>query len=446
MKTLKIIVVFFILMSIKAEAQWAEVNSPGVPFTDIAVISEDTCYGIVESASWDNNMYKTFDGGNTWSSVTVNVDTNFMMDHNVIQFITQDTGFVAGRADVNGGWFAGGYSAGRIYKTVDGGVSWSDISPPEFPDSSIGIYNMYFFNESTGLAFEGTGYGSVRIWKTTDGGVSWTSKTLPTLNLSNVSFNQNGQGYVAGSGTSSGFYSQGIVVFTNDFGSTWSYNALNNPNTRIGAVERIDQNTVYALSKVGGKLFKSFDNGSTWDTTYLPMEAYNMHFFTKTNGFLIGEGDTTSAIYSTMDGGQNWNLELTLSKSGISGMKFNEVAGYIHGQWTNAILAKYTDDGVISSTTEANVPFNTFSEGILGIYPNPAESRLHVQFDVMNITSNLKFTITDMTGKVVNSYVVNDVGSGSYVIDISSVRSGQYILQMQNNEQVLDNRKIVIAH
>ncbi|MBW8050483.1 MAG: T9SS type A sorting domain-containing protein [Cytophagales bacterium] len=446
MKTLKINAVFFFLMSINAEAQWTEVTSPGSVLTDIATISENIAYGIHSS----NKMYRTFDGGKTWSSVTVNVGTNFMTSHNTIQFINSNIGFVGGMTMVNGGVFGGGYEAPRIYKTTNGGISWSDISPPEIPEDGLrGINYFYFFNQLTGLAF--ANYGGTKVWRTTNGGLSWKSQAPLPIYLYDVSFDQNGQGYAAG--ISSDFHGKGAIAFTNDFGRTWLTHTINDHSAYIKDIELIDENTVYALNYpevlalhppylVGEpKIFTSFDNGTTWDTIHLPMYANNIHFFNKMEGFLVGPGDNlthNTRIFSTVDGGQNWTLELTISKSGATKMRFNKNAGYIIGIYTNAVfVAKYTDT--------VNAYLNEANGIIFSIYPNPAQSTINIHFDAVNKTNNIIFSITDISGKIVKSKIVN-VSSGIFLMDVSDVRTGQYILQIQHNGEILDSKKIIITN
>jgi hypothetical protein len=69
------------------------------------------------------------------------------------------------------------------------------------------------------------------------------------------------------------------------------------------------------------------------------------------------------------------------------------------------------------------------------MFPNPATDILSIQF---NDTSELKVTLFDLLGRKVISKVLDSNNSD---IDVSTLASGTYIVQMQNenNEKISKN-------
>lgn len=110
-----------------------------------------------------------------------NVDTSQKLDYNYksissnlsntvncVCFIDSITGFVG--------------SYGKIFKTNDGGINWSNDNMIDSPINSI-----YFINDSVGFAVGGESQcfgtdcqilGSI-VYKTTDSGNTWKKKSIP---------------------------------------------------------------------------------------------------------------------------------------------------------------------------------------------------------------------------------------------------------------------------
>ena len=102
-----------------------------------------------------------------------------------------------------------------IYKSIDGGASWFDITPRNYQINSNG-WGCYFLNESVGVFLEGGCLdGRQKFHKTTDGGASWTRFIGNEFNsgLSDAILEPDGTGFAV---------SSGVLWRTFDYGSTWS--------------------------------------------------------------------------------------------------------------------------------------------------------------------------------------------------------------------------------
>ncbi|GAG37063.1 unnamed protein product, partial [marine sediment metagenome] len=89
-----------------------------------------------------------------WPSMTTGTGTHFRS----ISFVNPGVGFAASTI------------SGNVWKTENGGTSWSS-----YTTTGVSPYDIYFVNELTGWAAGGSGSNGV-IAKTTDGGSTWTTQ------------------------------------------------------------------------------------------------------------------------------------------------------------------------------------------------------------------------------------------------------------------------------
>ena len=107
-----------------------------------------------------DSVYVTTDGGLTWN-LQYEHDKNVKQgDISRVKFVTASNGFI--------------YGMKNLIRTTDGGFTWNDVSGPFFAFSEYPP-ELQFLDEMTGYALS-KNYTSQesRIYKTTDGGLSWT--------------------------------------------------------------------------------------------------------------------------------------------------------------------------------------------------------------------------------------------------------------------------------
>ncbi|MGA2624363.1 MAG: YCF48-related protein [Bacteroidota bacterium] len=142
-----------------------------------------------------SNLTRTTDGGNHWTTI---------MNHSIssIQFLNADTGWV-----VNYDWS----SDSSVFRTSNGGQTWqcANLDHP---------ISLRFVSPTTGCA----GGTSGRIWKTTDGGATWSLKHGPTTEswyMHRLAFSSPMVGWAVGYiGNGLGDY----ILHTTDGGETWA--------------------------------------------------------------------------------------------------------------------------------------------------------------------------------------------------------------------------------
>jgi gliding motility-associated-like protein len=160
----------------------------------------------VPSASRQSKVFRSFDGGLTWSTFTglpMGTTAPIMYE---LEFPTSLIGYAAGTRDT-------------IYKTTDGGVTWNKLPLPTPGITPQISYKDMFALDANTVFLVGNGFPRKVVFRTTDGGATWTDITgninsLGTGNLNAIIMHDINNGYVVTPG--------GGLLITTDGGTTWS--------------------------------------------------------------------------------------------------------------------------------------------------------------------------------------------------------------------------------
>jgi photosystem II stability/assembly factor-like uncharacterized protein len=189
-----------------------------------------------------------------------------------------------------------------LFKTTDGGKSF-DLLKNQGGNT---IFGMHFFDSNTGfITFAG------RLFKTEDGGINW-SEEEEINKLDKLKFINENVGFLYGGTTNIPFaggepVSSGGILKTTDGGQTWT--ELNISVPEITALYFVDANIGYfSTTAFDAKIYKTLDGGTTWNLVSEDIEGLilEMIFLDVNKGFaLTHEGK----IYRTTDGGINWSID-----------------------------------------------------------------------------------------------------------------------------------------
>ncbi len=102
----------------------------------------------------------------------------------------------------------------------------------------------------------------------------------------------------------------------------------------------------------------------------------------------------------------------------------------------------YIDVTTVAITAATAAPLASMGNGAINVYPNPASSVLHIQWASQRVGS-AQLALTDMTGRVVNSAVINMTKAGETQLSTEGLSNGLYLLTIKAGE-VNYNSKIVI--
>jgi photosystem II stability/assembly factor-like uncharacterized protein len=129
-----------------------------------------------QSTSWGDGVFKSIDGGKTWT--LMGLPTSRAINRIVIDSRNNDVVLVAATGDL---WGSGGERG--VYKTADGGKTWKQVLKVDDdtgandlvmdPSNSQILYASTYQRRRTPCCMNGGGPGS-GIWKSTDGGDTWT--------------------------------------------------------------------------------------------------------------------------------------------------------------------------------------------------------------------------------------------------------------------------------
>ncbi|MBI3510317.1 MAG: T9SS type A sorting domain-containing protein [Bacteroidetes bacterium] len=165
------------------------------------------------------------------------------------------------------------------------------------------------------------------LWKSIDGGATWSSNTdlLPAISISDIAIDPaNTQVMYLATGDKYGIYfseqtwgqySAGILKST-DGGATWNttgmnYSLFNNAIIQRLIIDPSNTNILFAATNSG--IFKTTDGGTTWNIirngNYYDIEM------NPSNDQIIYSGDSLTFIRST-DGGTTWNVISGLFSNG----------------------------------------------------------------------------------------------------------------------------------
>ncbi len=193
------------------------------------------------------------------------------------------------------------------------------------------------------------------IWKTTDGGTTWTdlTGTITNLAISTLAMAESDHNVIyAGTGesfTGNGFKGTGIWKST-DKGNTWTQLSNTVTDENFAYVNRIivnpsDENIVLAATQAG--IFKSADGGNSWLQVYSSSTTVEDLTADPTDFNILFAGENSRGILRSSDAGNTW----VMSSDGIgNGTRFEVTVSEVNHNYV------FTSTEV--SSTESSVYFS----------------------------------------------------------------------------------------
>ncbi|MCH7992646.1 MAG: hypothetical protein IIC35_09545, partial [Gemmatimonadetes bacterium] len=280
-----------------------------------------------QSSPWGNGVYKSTDAGKTWTHM--GLDRTKHIGRIVIHPRDPDIVYVAAVGDL---W--GANPERGVYKTTDGGETWAlvlhiddltgaiDLAmDPADPNT---LFAAMYQRRRTGWGFNGGGPGS-GLYRTLDGGGSWTELTegLPDGDKGRIGvdvFRQDGNVVYAlveadarrpgrGGGGGGDTESRSGLFRSLDRGTTWEKMSDTNPRPMYYSQVRIDPSNSDRIYVLGSPLMISDDGGRTFRSDGADQIHVDHHALwidpNDPDHLIIGSDGGVSASW---DGGAYWRM------------------------------------------------------------------------------------------------------------------------------------------
>jgi photosystem II stability/assembly factor-like uncharacterized protein len=268
------------------------------------------------TSSYGDGVYKSTDAGKTW--IHLGLDLTRQIANIRIHPTNPDIVYVAAQGAIHGA------SAERgVYKSVDGGKTWTktlyvddnsgcvdlsmDMNNPRILYAAMWDYRRLPWEVRSG----GKGSG---LYKSTDGGDTWEKietglpKELGKMSVAVSQANSNKIYLVVESDSEK---EQGGLFVSENAGKSW--NRISKDHRLVqrawyyieATADPVDENTVYVLSSPA---VKSTDGGKTWQSFRAPHGDYHQLWINPTNNKnMIVSNDGGAAV--SFNGGKTWSTQ-----------------------------------------------------------------------------------------------------------------------------------------
>jgi photosystem II stability/assembly factor-like uncharacterized protein len=333
----------------------------------------------------------------------------------------------------------------RSQARTQGAIEWTERGPGNVPGRTRALFNIPDASNNVWLAGSATG----GIWKTTDGGASWSEKnsSLTALPISSFAGTSDASTIYAGTGeyVSSIFSAigDGIFVSTNK-GDTWSQltSTHNNPDFEIVTrliVDPADAGTIVAttvpsninLQAKTSAIMRSTNGGTTWTKVKEITGQFEQIIATPGNFSVQYASQNAVGVWKSTDGGITWNLSnngmyptgrVEIAVSPVNGNKlFASAEGKISGAESDLYVSLDAGanwslvDVKINNTTVDFLGIDPAKDDSQGFYDNTALSDPFNENVLYFGGINLFKTTLGAIGSPTTAYSLDDAETSSFI-------------------------------
>jgi photosystem II stability/assembly factor-like uncharacterized protein len=273
-----------LLLSVQTYSGWAlNSSSPTGTYNQVAMDSTGTQQAAVISTS----IYVSSDSGATWASKLsggsytgvaiagngniilalqsgpVRVSNNFGETWaDVAGGLPQTSGFTAAAMSINGVVRMAVQNPGRVYRSIDSGVTWFQSLPPSSSWADVAL-------SSTGSVQTVISNANL-LYTSINSGASWTSRTISGMTLE--TFHSIA---MSSTGANQTLLTDQYILTSSDSGATWTnrYTAPSGYNFSYGTV-RMSSDGSKQYVAADQRIYKSTDSGITWTVDNAPVAGY----------------------------------------------------------------------------------------------------------------------------------------------------------------------------
>src|SRR6478672_1108790 len=294
-----------------------------------------------------HSVRRSTDGGLSWMLLNLGIGPNDQVFDVALDPSNQSTVW-AGIADAIGG------QPVNVMRSTDSGATWSNRTPPLAQPISCRGIAVDPTDSNTVIAVFGGDFGGGQVWTTTDGGDSWTNRSAGLPNNPMQAVVYDGIRLLVGGGQRFGSQNVGLYQST-DVGATWT--PLHNNTWPVLVVDAIavdpnDTQTILVATD-GSGVNRTTDGGNTWQigtggTAALAGRSLRFRPDSSSELFL---GASSLAVFRSTDSGDhfvqssNGISEINLFSVDANPLVSNELALAFQGQNNGGVL-RSLDGGV----------------------------------------------------------------------------------------------------
>jgi photosystem II stability/assembly factor-like uncharacterized protein len=411
-------------------------------FKDISFANTQVGYIVTELGA----VYKTINGGDNWVTV---MDLGFPYYWYGVHALTVDTVVIAGFNN------QGNIKSGVVRWSYNGGTTWSGDINLYIPYGVGWLSRIHFFDKNRGIVSAEFSGG---MHYTTNGGKDSTDWTYVQVNSDLGWFAGNIDAIADGNVFTTGIH----FAHSTNYGVSWT-SGPSADNVFDGGVDFLDDNMLFGWtgggqisSPVSGWTHRTTDGGSSWGPRQLtfPYPVRALKFFNQNTG-LVAAGNLyneAGGIYSTSDGGANWNLDISTSAEMFS-FEYKSVSPDSIDVWcvgstggstgfTGKLYKSRMQNLVGINLAGSEIPeaFKLYQN-----YPNPFNPSTKIKFNVAKL-SDVKIVAYDVMGREVQTLVNESLKPGTYEasFDGSKLSSGVYFYKLITKEFSKTRRMLLV--
>jgi photosystem II stability/assembly factor-like uncharacterized protein len=300
------------------------------PATPSTIFAGASPYGHHGAQVFPGGMFKSLDGGATWTEIISGADFSSFSDVRIHPLFHNEIYVV---------------SDARLLRSLNGGVDWQEIAPGLGNKKTI--WSLVFDPVTPSTIYAASSYCGVL--KSVDRGAHWAEINT---NIRNAYIQAIAVDPSHPDTLYAGAYQGGGLFVTIDGGASWqTRGTVPTGHLRILAVDPVSPATLYAAGSEG--IFKSTDSGLNWDPILNGLPSY----FPEICGLVINPKDHLTifaasygrGIYKSTDGGGSW-------KAAMNGLPIPPDTSV----WVNFLVPDPTTSNVLYSSLATSIQYGLY--------------------------------------------------------------------------------------
>lgn len=372
---------------------------------------QDDVFFVNEQLGWSVNgsgrVYRTNDGGASWTQQLNQAGSYFRC----IGFRDSLNGFLG---NIGPNYFPGVSDFTPLYQTSDGGDNWEPVPSAQITGPlPTGLCAIQVIDDQHIVAAGRVG-GPALWMRSSDGGQTWQSSSLAIhiQMITDIYFSSPETGYIFGGTSSNIELSRARIIRTTDGGLTWTpvYTGQRTfelcwkaafPSASTAYVTLLN----YAPNYADRYIAKTLDGGINWEEmpfTNNSQKEFGIGFIDDNTGWI----GTDNGGYETQDGGASWtarNIGGFVNKIRLLPSASGGTVGYAIGQR----IYKMTSEEV--TNTSLNTPPKQPLKAL--VFPNPTQQELQIRFQLPK-AQKVDITMYSMEGRRLAQVFAGELSAG----------------------------------